>query len=164
MQQSSAVTLTEISGIPDDGIIKTPGEYVLKSDIHVTRAIGIRIDCNDVCLDLDGYSVLNNSPDGNNCFGIYAMGSKNIVIKNGAIGLSDFGVHAPYSHSIQIENIDFKGCTYIGANIGGSDCHVKYCLFKNITGARKQAYAIGINIADGMNTIIAHNTFIDFYR
>lgn len=149
--------------VPKDGIITVPGHYELKCNFGSNRTIGIKIECSDVTLDLNGYSVFNESIDGNS-FGIYAMSTKNVIIENGNVELADFGIHAPYSDSLILRNIDFSRCTYIGANIGGTDTYVGNCLFSDITGTRREAYAIGINMSEGQNAIIENNTFLNFYR
>ena len=152
-----------MNNLPADGIITRPGIYILKKDYSSTKVIGVKIDANDVTLDLNGYSILNKSVE-SVTFGIHAAGMKNVTIKNGTISFFTFGIQAPYSANLTIQDIGFQGCTYIGANVGGSHCHVNRCVFRNITGSHTEAYSVGVNVGEADHAVIENNTFSGLYR
>lgn len=68
-------------------VISQPGSYVLGSDITVGNIDGIRIEADDVTLDLNGFTISTTStvPAGSAPYrGIFVL-SKNVVIRNGRI-------------------------------------------------------------------------------
>jgi hypothetical protein len=79
-------------------VINKAGSYVLTSNLKVTNSNqhAIRIDVNDVTLDLNGHSIEgpNLNPPSGSGMGIYALNHYTITIKNGRVwGFSSYGVY-----------------------------------------------------------------------
>ena len=77
--------------------ITEPNSYYLVEDIDCTDMpnYAIIIECNDVTIDLMGYTL--KGPDSGGTFGIYMDGRSNVEIRNGT--LRDFGAVAIYEGS-----------------------------------------------------------------
>ncbi len=68
-------------------VISQPGNYVLGGDITVGNIDGMRIEADDVTLDLNGFTISTTStvPGGSAPYrGIFVL-SKNVIIRNGRI-------------------------------------------------------------------------------
>lgn len=147
--------------------INAPGIYVLDADVTSIGYYNVYIASDDVTLNLNGKTVRCSpaSPSTAVTFGVYASGRARVTIKNGTITGCMFGVHAGYSSNIILEDLNFTGNTYIGANLGteGGGNIVRRCTFKAITGYTPEAYAIGLNgIGDG--GLIESNRFENLYK
>ena len=66
--------------------IDSPGNYVLSGD-RFCSGDGIRVEADDVTIDLDGFSLVG--PDSGSSVGIFMDGRRNVEIRNGTI--RDFG-------------------------------------------------------------------------
>lgn len=148
-------------------IIRSSGTYTLSSSVGSSGQSVVTINADNVVLDLNGFTVSSTAADKATAvtFGIMCSGRSNITIRNGAITGAMFGVHGGYGNGIILENIDFTGCTYIGAHLAGSKDGnaVRNCKFHNITGYKTEAYAIGLN-GIGPNGIIEDCSFKNLYR
>jgi len=78
-------------------VITEPNSYYLVEDINFTNTANhaITINCNDVTIDLMGYTL--KGPDSGINSGIYMYGRTNVEIRNGTI--RDFGLPAIYENS-----------------------------------------------------------------
>lgn len=145
----------------------TPGTYFLPANSTSISMFNINITANDVTLDLNGKVVRCNpsSPATEVTFGIYAPERARVKIRNGSITGCFFGIHAGYGSQITIENVDFTGNTYIGANLGGGTGGniVRGSTFAAIAGYTVEAYAIGVN-GIGSGGVVENNTFRNLYR
>lgn len=111
-------------------VINQPGSYVLGGDITVGAVDGIRIEANDVTLDLGGFTISSTATSGSGPFrGIFVLG-KNIVIRNGRIksgffndaanlggGGFDAGVEGGFNFAtegfnVTVEDLQITGCRY----------------------------------------------------
>lgn len=74
-----------------------------------------------------------------------------------------FGIlsSSPYTR-IQY-GVDFSGCRYCGASLGGHDSWVQYCLANGIGGVSDNAYAIAVNVSAD-NCLVDSNQFTNIYR
>ena len=90
---AAQATCIEVNSLPGDGnavfVISQPGSYCLESNVvGVAGKNGIRIDADNVTLDLAGFAVLGV---GGSLSGILINNHLRIVIRNGSI--SDWGSH-----------------------------------------------------------------------
>ena len=92
---AAQATCIEVNSLPGDGnavfVISQPGSYCLESNVvGVAGKNGIRIDADNVTLDLAGFAVLGV---GNSLNGILINDHFHIVIRNGSIsGWSSHGL------------------------------------------------------------------------
>ena len=98
----------EVNSLPGDGtavfVINQPGSYCLGSNVvGVAGKNGIRIDADNVTLDLAGFAVLGV---GNSLNGILINGHFHIVIRNGSIsGWSSHGLDGTNGALSRIEDL-----------------------------------------------------------
>ncbi|MEO1438117.1 MAG: right-handed parallel beta-helix repeat-containing protein, partial [Bacteroidota bacterium] len=103
---------TPIDELDPDGngslIIDKPGSYYLRENLIVNANDGIRINSDNVTLDLNGYTVLRGADGSGN--GITNIGSQNnITIKNGTVrGFTDMGIDLLNSPNCLIKNVKVK--------------------------------------------------------
>lgn len=146
--------------------LSSPGTYVLAADSTSTGVYNVYIAGSDITLDLNGKTIrcAPSSPATAITFGVYINTVTNIVIRNGKITGCFFGLHGSNANYVTLEDIDFSGNTYIGANMAyGANKIVRRCTFTNIAGYTPEAYAIGLN-GIGHNGIIENNLFENLYR
>jgi hypothetical protein len=152
--------------VPGSGIISSPGHYYLPSNLLVSRDTGIRIDANDVTLDLDGHSLRYFGTPHAGTYGIAAFGRSNVRITNGAVGGFWFNVHTSQNNSLQIDNVAFDDIPYIGVN--AADSHGVLIQDNTFTNFRYDIpkpvdpYVIGVNIG-AENAVVTRNTFEAVY-
>lgn len=152
--------------VPSNGIITTAGYYYLTANRTSSNLKNIDIQVDNVFLNLNGKTVTTTSSNPGTAvnFGIYCLERSNIYIFNGKVTGAFFGVHGSYTYSLTLQDVDFTGCTYIGANIGGTNNKVTGCIFSDITGYNEESYAIGVNTGDAVGAVIRNNTFKNLYR
>lgn len=134
---------------------------ILQSDLVDTGTKVIELASGDT-LDLNGFTVrcAPGDPSTAMTFGVFALSTNAVTIKNGAITGCMFGVHAGNSAGLVIENVDFSGNTYIGINLADArGAVVRGSTFGAITGYTPEAYAIGINGVGSMALIIGNVFF-----
>jgi hypothetical protein len=152
--------------VPANGIISQPGQYYLLSNLLVSRDTGIRIDANNVTLDLAGHALRYFGTPHVGTFGIVTNGRTNVRITNGSVGGFWFNVHASQNNSLQIDNVSFDDIPYIGVN--AADSHGVVIQDNNFTNFRYDIpksvdpYVIGINIG-AENAVITRNNFDAVY-
>jgi hypothetical protein len=146
--------------------IDRPGTHTLDADVIGAGSTVVHIAANDVILDLNGRAIrcAPSQPATAATFGIDAEHRGSVTIRNGSITGCKFGVSATYGNGIVLEDVNFTGNTYIGANLGfGSSNIVRRCRFAAITGYTVEAYAVGLN-GIGSVGLVEHNTFENLYR
>jgi hypothetical protein len=152
--------------VPANGIISQPGQYYLLSNLLVSRDTGIRIDANNVTLDLAGHALRYFGTPQAGTFGIVANGRTDVRITNGAVGGFWFNVHASENNSLQIDNVSFDDIPYIGVN--AADSHGVLIQDNTFTNFRYDIpkpvdpYVIGINIG-AENATVTRNSFDAVY-
>ncbi len=149
--------------LPADGIIATPGCYLLQQDLTVERDIGITIDADGVTLDLAGHALRFGAKPREGTYGVVANKRSNVRITNGAIGGFWFNVHCIENRGVRIDNVRFDDIPYIGANVANSKnvslCDNTFTHFGyDVPKPDKDRYVIGINIG-AEDAVITHNVF-----
>jgi hypothetical protein len=156
--------LADWQELPEDGVIAKPGRYFLRRDMETNRSTGIKLEADDVTIDLCGHALRYTGTPQPGIFGITASDRTGITICNGTIGGFWFNIHCTQNKRLRIRGIHFDDIPYIGANVaqsidvGISDNlfdHFRYDLKKD----KDSTYVVGINIgAEG--AVIASNRFI----
>jgi hypothetical protein len=153
------------SAIPSDGIIRKPGKYVLQGERVSTAKWNVRVQADEVDLDLNGNVLQYDGALSQPSYGIYVSSGRNVTIRNGRIRGSQYGVCATGVQNLTVSNVDFTGCRYTGihAAIAAVGLMVESCVFSQITGWPSNPYAIGIS-GVGVDAFIEHCQFRDLYR
>ena len=133
---AAQATCIEVNSLPGDGnavfVISQPGSYCLESNVvGVAGKNGIRIDADNVTLDLAGFAVLGV---GNSLNGIKINGHFHIVIRNGSIsGWSGHGLDGTSGALSRIEDLrtDANGQNGLVINSGSE---VNNCVAAQNTG------------------------------
>jgi hypothetical protein len=150
------------SAIPTDGVIATSGSYFFNQDIETDRKNGIRIEADDVVIDLRGHALRYSGDPQPGIFGIAASQRKNITIRNGAVGAFWFNTHLTQCQNVTIEDVKFDDIAYIGINVAKSkDVQIVRNHFTNFRydiDKPKDKYLIGINIG-AEDVVITNNQF-----
>lgn len=136
-------------------IINQAGSYYLTGNITSNSKTGIKIEADNVTLDLSGYTI-SFTGTGNH-YGIYMSGNSNIEIRNGIItgfnvGMSDGSYDCSGDRVISIK---VTNCKTSGILLFGDDHLVKDCYLDSNGNAG--ASAIPVAIRTGENSIISDN-------
>ena len=130
-------------------IISNSGSYYLIEDVNTSKS-GIKVDGNDVTIDLMGYSLNGLGAAGTN--GIYMNGRSNIEIRNGTV--RNFGGSGIYENGSgrehRVINIRALSNKYINIRLGGKGHLVKDCV------AAETSISVGIFV--GMGSTVTGNT------
>ena len=152
--------------LPANGVITQPGNYYLPSDLSVNRETGIRIEANNVTLDLKGHALRFMGTPREGTFGIVATGRDNVRITNGSIGAFWFNVHASGIRGLRVDNMRFDDIPYIGINAAASDevqiSDNEFTNFRYDIPKLKDPYVIGVNIG-AEDSVIRRNRFAAQY-
>ena len=133
---AAQATCIEVNSLPGDGnavfVISQPGSYCLESNVvGVAGKNGIRIDADNVTLDLAGFAVLGV---GNSLNGIMINNHFHIVIRNGSIsGWSGHGLDGTSGAQSRIEDLRTNGNGRNGIVIN-SGSEVNNCVAAQNTG------------------------------
>ena len=111
--------------------ITTQGSYIINQNLTANWH-GIKVQANNVTIDLNGYSIAGNNTSGG--YGVYMNGCSNVEIRNGTI--RNFGSHGIYEESssgkshrvINVRVVNNKGS---GIYLNGSNHMVKDCTASN---------------------------------
>lgn len=124
-----------VQSLPSDAdaehVISEPGSYYFTTNINVpdNNKKGIRIDVNDVTIDLMGYTLKGPGLRSNS--GIDIGHSSNVQIRNGTI--RDFGsegvyaAYESYNRAISLFNVRLFSNGSHGAYIGAASSMIKNC-------------------------------------
>lgn len=150
--------------------ISAPGKYILDISGSAVYYNGtpITITANDVCLDMNGCSLIN-SGGGNNTTnkGIKVTSNlSNIRIKNGTLRGWFYGIHFEdntYSRDVTIEDMLIQYCTFRGIVATGKYNIIRNCIIENITGCTvyPDAYCMGIECTG--QALIENNKIYEIY-
>jgi hypothetical protein len=102
-------------------VISAPGSYRLTGDLLApTGASGIRIEANDVSLDLNGFTI-SGGGFGLAIHGVTASGFSNVEVRNGTIrNFPTSGVHLPSGLLHRVIDVRVIGNGNFGINIQGT--------------------------------------------
>ena len=134
--------------------ITESNSYYLVEDINFTSTAnhGITIECNDVTIDLMGYTL--KGPDSGIQSGIYMYGRTNVEIRNGTVRDFYRGVYESSSLGRQhrLINVRLMSNEYYGVCLTGYGNLVKDC-----TAADNSTYGIYVNYGSTVTGNTAYN-------
>jgi hypothetical protein len=150
---------TSITSLPYT--INTPGGYRLTTNLALSSGTAaITINCDNVVLDLDGFTIVNTTQQG--AHGITAVGRSNVTIRNGtlrgfwlAMTLQSYPT-APMPTGIVVEDMKVLESKLGGialANVSGAI--VRRCNIANTISQDDQA--IGIRVSGATARVIDNN-------
>ncbi|SRR5260370_4314477 len=155
---------TVISSLPF--FITVPGKYVLNQNFTLSAAAtAIIINCGDVTVDLNGYTITGRGDTGPKSAGIVAasLGSaaiSNIIIKNGTLanlqaGISFFPSTGPVGVTDSvIRNITLMGIHGAISDTKGIDNRIQHCTFMPDANTVQ-----AIELTNCTDDVISGNTF-----
>lgn len=127
---ASAQARKPISKVPYE--ITKPGNYYLAKDLTVpanapaTTSWGIRIDADNVTLDLNGRTLSNASTTSRS--GVVTKGNQaNIRIWNGAITDFNTGIYLAGSGPSVLEDLAIRRSEHVGIWVAGSNVEIRRC-------------------------------------
>ena len=140
--------------------ITESNSYYLVEDINFTSTANhaITIECNDVTIDLMGYTL--KGPDSGTKCGIYMNGRTNVEVRNGTVRDFYYGIHEDSTAGNQhrIINVRAVSNTQGGIWLNGSANLIKDCTVReNGTSAADIVYAIYA----GASSTVTGNTSYD---
>ncbi len=160
--RAETINCIEITAIP--AIITVQGVHCLKSDkvSFVPNGNQIEIQTNNVSIDLNGFKLGGlGAGAATNTIGIFAQDHKNITIRNGTIRGFRIGVlldqDAGSSSGHLLENLLLERNKRIGAQVEGSGNVIRNNRVKNTGPGDLSSSAIGIDVQNASNTVIANN-------
>jgi hypothetical protein len=161
---SATATETEsIKTLPSSGVIALPGHYQLQKDLSVERDMAIRIEANDVTLDLGGHAVRFGGMPRKGTYGVIASTRRNVSITNGSITGFWFGIHCIENQNLRINRVRFEDISYIAVSVADSRnvlisdntfAHFRYDLPR----LDDEQYLIGINMG-AEDAVVTYNRF-----
>lgn len=104
-------------------LITQPGSYYLAAALSTTYTHGIKIQSDNVTLDLNGFSLQGGRANG--YFGIYALGVsnaplRNVVIRGGSISNFDTGLRCDYVQNGCFEQLSISSNLTAGVFLNGA--------------------------------------------
>lgn len=149
--------------------ITSPGNYELPGNMSCAGT-AISIACNDVSIDLKGYTITGPYQPGANCYGIAAFNYDRITVRNGSlrgfmygIYLSDLIDAVRPNGSLDggghlIEGMDVNSCTFRGMRLEGNGNVIRGNVVREIGGCTvyPNAYGFGIEVC-GPGALIEGN-------
>ena len=165
LARAEVTICTEINAVPFT--ITAPGKYCLKGNLVNTTdpapdflAGAIEIEADDVTVDLNGFSLVNDiAGPANRMNGITAFHRKNVTVRNGHVeGFSTAvllgGLLAERS---TIENIRASNSNYRGMFVVGSDSVIRNNHVTNAGPGDMDSESTGITLVFGENSVIEGN-------
>ena len=132
-------------------MITEPNSYYLVEDVNFTSTTShaITIECNDVSIDLMGYTL--KGPDSGTKAGIYMNGRSNVEVRNGTVRDFYYGIHegSTAGRHHRIINVRAMSNFYCGIRLYGKGNLVKDC-----TAAENDFYGI----YTGSGSMVTGNT------
>lgn len=151
---------TDVATLPGDAtairVITQPGSYYLTGDVvGVAGKGGIRIEANNVTLDLNGFAV--TGPGAGSLSGIYCPPEgdgtpmfRTIAIRNGVVASwGGRGVSSGVSIDFVVSDVRIRDCGGYGIQLAGGFCLVENCMVEAVTGE-----GITIGGSGGLDSII----------
>lgn len=104
-----AVAKDEGRPVPGNGVIDSPGNYVLQGDRRSfsTGRAAIEITASDVTLDLNGTMI--SGPGGKLGVGVRIMGASGVRVTNGLLSNLAFGVIVMNSRNVVLKDLQIRG-------------------------------------------------------
>ena len=134
-------------------LITQPGSYYLTAPLSATYSHGVKIQADNVSLDLGGFSLKGARASG--FFGIYVEGAtnavlRNIVVRGGGISGFDVGFRADFVQSCCFEQLTITSnlTTGVMLNGGGGQCSgnvVRECVI-----GKNDDYGISLSAFSGI--------------
>ena len=147
---------TALTPLPAGVTISTPGAYYLTSGVTYTGTdAAIVIACEDVDLDLNGFTIRGQGQTGNSAVGIRGLPAGpniNITIRDG--GIRYFGGNAvdfPSVSTTQALRLNVSRCGGLAVRFNGTNCRVEGC---NLT----QCNGGGVTL--GSDAIVKNNNIL----
>jgi hypothetical protein len=149
-----AAECTDVAGV--GFVIGAPGSYCLSASI----SSGIRIEANDVTLDLNGHTVSVSPGDA----GVDAFGRSGITVRNGRIHGGHVGVRLSNSPAVQTsgnaaEGLHISGSTACGICVDGHGSVVRNNVVIGVGDRRSVSY--GIAVGGGAGARVSGNQVVD---
>ncbi|MCE5340301.1 MAG: hypothetical protein LLF92_04135 [Planctomycetaceae bacterium] len=123
--------------------ITAGGSYYLQGE-RLCSSHGIRIDANNVTIDLCGYSLIGNGAG--TTYGIYILGKSNVEIRNGTIRNFTVGIDEEYTTATDNRVIDVRvqSNSKQGIQLVGYGHEVRNCtsVYNGFAPAGSQVYGI----------------------
>jgi len=135
-------------------IISNSGSYYLTEDVNTSKS-GIKVDANDVTIDLMGYLIKGPGSGTNN--GIYMNQLSNVEIRNGTVRDFYRGIYAESTNNRNHRLIGVRAVYNgnVGIMLDGMAHLIKYCTANN-NGASSAVYVYAIY--SGARSTVTGNT------
>jgi parallel beta-helix repeat protein len=153
----SATTLeaaTVITSLPYT--ITTQGSYIINQNLKANWH-GIKVQANNVTIDLNGYSISGNNASGG--YGVYMNGCFNVEIRNGTVrNFGSSGIHEESSsaHSHRVINVRVINNKEDGIRLAGSNHMVKDC---TVSGNGSYGIDVSLGCTVSGNTVYSNGDF-----
>lgn len=147
------------------GTISASGKYHLANPITVNGGYAFTVSgASTIEVNLNGFQILDASTGNAMSAAFYAPDPSytNLVILGGSIKGFRHGVQSAMPYT-RVQEVDFSGNKYIGANLQGSVSRAILCVADGIGGVTDEAYAIVINMT-GADGFIEGGEFRNIYR
>ena len=154
--------------------ITQPGTYCLRSSL---TGPGIKIQADDVILDLKGYSVRSDKPapeapggDWWNSIGIFNANNHNVTVRNGTVIGYAVGVYLGYDQltpgsGYTIENLLVRNSTMIGITVASAPNGAANTVVRNnIVSDTVGRAPTGISVGGTNGTLVVENNRVDNTR
>jgi hypothetical protein len=139
-------------------VISKSGSYYLAGN-RLCDTNGIRVDANNVAIDLRGFSLIGN----NTGTGIYMTDKSNVEISNGTVSNFNYGIYDYYgmnsngaSANHRVIGVRVLSNTQFGIRLYGPGSEVRDCLVSNNGTSASGTSIFGISV--GYNSAITQNT------
>jgi hypothetical protein len=157
-------------------VIREPGRYLLEADLDFGGANGaaIRVEADDVTLDLDGHRLRCTIDDpARTCCGIHVSARNRVQIRNGAVEGFATGVLVTEGRGADrrvstgghvLENLHVIRSSFCGIRLRGYQSRIARCAVAT-TGGSKAAAApriFGIESTGSQNAILSNNVLDTF--
>lgn len=151
---AQAVDCTDVASVRF--VIDAPGRYCLSA----STSSGVRIEANDVTLDLNGHTVYVSPGDA----GVGAFGRSGITVRNGRIHGGHVGVRLSNAPAVQTsgnaaEGLHISGSTACGICVDGHGSVVRNNVVIGVGDRRSVSY--GIFVVGGAGARVSGNQVVD---
>lgn len=152
----------DIRPVPEDSVIRSPGNYRLDRDIQATGPAGIKIDANAVSLDLANHRITAApATPGRQTFAIAGRRIGKLSIRNGTLAGGWCGLHLAGLRTVDIADIVFEDNDQIGlVSLECRNLRVTGCRFnmtiKPLVRPKGERYTVGMNVS-GNDIVLARN-------